>query len=213
MLTVKSKRSNNDQLALLRLTPRKRQRVLRAAGRRVRRDSRSRLKLQKGLNGRRWKGRSDGSKKRMLRKLGRRLIVKTTSDQADVTFGNNLTGKIARLHQEGIDQTMTAGNMEKIHGQVDYKEPATRKQAKALREAGYKIRKKRGSGWKSPSLKWIVTNLSNGKAGLILRILLDKERKRAWKIPTQERSFLGQERQEMEDLKNFMLDEAMRLKR
>jgi hypothetical protein len=55
------------QLDLLTLDANKRRRILRGAGRQVRRDTKARLKGQKGLSGTNWQGRSDGRKKRMLK--------------------------------------------------------------------------------------------------------------------------------------------------
>lgn len=213
MLTVKA---NNQkalkQLNLLALSPNKRRRIMRGAGRKVRRDSKQRLKAQRDLTGRTWQARSNGRKKRMLSKLGRNIQVHTSPNDAKVTFGNTRTGQIARAHQDGISQKMTASQAARMYGTPDYDGKATRKQAKALRNAGYKIRKKRGKGWKTPSIGWITENLTLGKAGLVLRILRGKEKgKNSWEIELAERSFLGQSQSEYKQLNNYMLDEAMRL--
>lgn len=200
------------QLNLLTLTPNKRRQILRGAGRKVRRSSRDRIKAQKDLNGKTWQGRSNGRKKKMLKKLGKHIQVRTTANKADVTFSNNNIGRIARAHQEGVNQTMTAKDAKKRYGTPDYKAPATRKQAKDLRENGYKIRKTKGKGWKRPNLKWITNNLNSGQAGLTLRILKgNKKGKDSWQVPLPERSFLGQSHNEYKQLKNYMLDEAIRL--
>jgi len=200
------------QLDLLTLNPNKRRRILRGAGRKVRRDSKARLKDQRDLSGSAWKVRSDGRKKRMLSKLARNIQVHTSPNDAKVTFGNPRIGKIARAHQEGITQRMTSSQAVKMYGTPNYDDGATRKQAKALRSAGYKVRNKRGKGWKTPSLKWITENLTIGKAGLVLRILRgNKKGKSSWDIKLAKRSFLGQSQSESKQLKNYMLDEAMRL--
>jgi len=200
------------QLNLLTLSPNKRRQILRGAGRKVRRSSRDRIKAQKDLNGKTWQGRSNGRKKKMLKKLGKHIQVRTTANKVDVTFSGNNIGRIARAHQEGVSQTMTAKDAQKRYGTPDYKAPATRKQAKALRANGYKIRKSRGKGWKNPSLKWITQNLNSGQAGLILRILKGNQKgKSSWQLPLPKRSFLGQSQTEYKQLKNFMLDEAIRL--
>lgn len=200
------------QLSLLTLNPNKRRRILRGAGRKVRKTSRQRLKDQRDLTGRAWQGRSDGRKKRMLSKLGRHIQVHTSPHDAKVTFGNTRVGKIARAHQEGVSQRMTATEAAKKYGSPDYGANATRKQAKALRKAGYKVRKKRGKGWKTPSIKWISENLTIGKAAHALRALQgEKKGKSSWDISSPERSFLGQSQSEYKQLTNYMLDEAMRL--
>ena len=200
------------QLNLLTLNPNKRRRILRGAGRKVRRDSKARLKEQRDLSGRTWQARSNGRKKRMLSKLGRNIQVHTSTNDAKVTFGNQRVGQIARAHQDGISQRMTSSKAAQMYGTPNYDDGATRKQAKALRDAGYKVRKKRGKGWKTPTLKWITENLTIGKAGLVLRILRgNKKGKSSWEIKLAQRSFLGQNQSESKQLTNYMLDEAMRL--
>ena len=166
MLTAKfNNKKALKQLNLLTLNPNKRRRILRGAGRKVRRDSKKRLKDQRDLSGSAWQGRSNGRKNRMLRKLGKHIQVHTSSNDAKVTFGNTRVGQIARAHQDGVTQRMTASKSIKTDGK------ATRKQAKALRKAGYKIRNKRGKGWKTPNLGWITENLTLGKATVVLRAL------------------------------------------
>lgn len=213
MLTAKfNNKKALKQLNLLTLNPNKRRRILRGAGRKVRRDSKKRLKDQRDLSGSAWQGRSNGRKNRMLRKLGKHIQVHTSSNDAKVTFGNTRVGQIARAHQDGVTQRMTSSQAAKMYGKPDYEANATKRQAKALRAAGYKIRKKRGKGWKTPSLSWITDNLTIGKAGVVLRALRDNEKsKSSWDIKLAERSFLGQNQSEYKQLTNYMLDEATRL--
>ncbi|CED59256.1 Prophage PSPPH06, virion morphogenesis protein [Moritella viscosa] len=203
------------QLDLLTLDANKRRRILRGAGRQVRRDTKARLKGQQNLSGTYWQGRANGKKTRMLKKLGKGLQVHTTANNATVTFGDPHAGKIARVHQEGIDVTVkakTATELQQQRGTLDYSDPSTRKQAKALRKEGYKIRQKRGKGWKTPTLKWMQENLTMGRAGLILRLMRENAPKSSWEIKTPARSFLGQNETEQTQLKNYMLDEAFRLR-
>jgi len=213
MLTFKNNnQSALKQLNLLTLNPNKRRRILRGAGRKVRRESKARLKGQRDLSGSAWKARSNGRKKKMLSKLGRNLQVHTSPNDAKVTFGNQQTGKIARAHQDGVTQRMTSSKAAKKYGTPDYGAEATRRQAKALRDAGYKVRKKRGKGWKTPTIKWITENLTIGRAGLVLRMLRGNQKgKSSWDIKLAQRSFLGQSMSESKQLTNYMLDEAMRL--
>ena len=199
------------QLDLLALDPRKKRRLLRGAGRKVRKQSRQRLREQKGLNGRKWQARSSGRKVKMLRRLGRHLQVHTSSENAQVTFANKRVGQVARAHQEGVTQRMDAATAKQAYGKPDYKGGASKSQAKALLENGYKIRRNKGKGWKRPSQKWIRENLTLGQAGLILRILRDSQAKKDWQIKLPQRSFLGQTEQEQIELSTFMLTEAVRL--
>ncbi|WP_022944374.1 virion morphogenesis protein [Pseudoalteromonas ruthenica] len=212
MLTSRISHDNRDQLALLKLDDRTRRRVFRSAGRKVRRDSKARLKGQKDLENKRWPVRADGTKKRMLRRIGRKMIVKTSPAGARVQFDSPRTARIASAHQHGAEQERTAGEQQRIYGTPDYDAPASRKLAKKLIAAGYKIRRAKGKGYKRPSVKWITENLSTAKAGFILKLLSDEPSKERWTLKTPKRSFLGQSRDELKELKNFMLDEAMRLR-
>ena len=200
------------QLNLLTLPANKRRRIMRGAGRKVRRDSKDRIKDQKDLSGKTWKARSNGRKKKMLRKLGKNLQVKTSPNKAVVGFGNPLMGKIARAHQDGVTQTV---HVKDLGDKKDKDDPATSRQAKSLRRHGYKIRRSRGKGWKTPTVKWITQNLTIGKAGAILRDMAERrgdwQQIREWKIRLPVRSFLGQDLSEFKQLKNFMYDEAFRL--
>lgn len=198
------------QLNLLALDPNKRRRIMRGAGRTVRRHTRARLRSQKDLSDKTWQDRADGRKQRMMRKLGKQLYVNPTPNEVVVSFKNR-AAKIARAQQDGITLKVTAEEA-KRKSKNSYSDPATRKQAKALRNAGYKIRRKRGKGWKAPSLKWITANISSGQAGLILKILRkENKEKKSWEIKLPSRSFLGQSQSEKKKLDNYMLDEAIRL--
>ncbi len=201
-----------QQLELLKLKPLKRRRILRSVGRRARQQSRDRIKQQRGLDGSNWKSRSDGKKKQMLRKLSKYMQVHTTVNNVSLQFSNNHYGQAAKAHQHGITETKTAKQLQQRYGTPNYKAPATRLQAKKLREAGYKIRTENGKGWKRPSIKWIVANLTQGKAGTITKLLTDVKSKKQWQVELPERSFLGQSPDEQKELTNFMLSEAMRLK-
>ena len=209
-LGINTEQASNE-LKLLLLTPQKRRRILRGAGRKVRRDSRQRIRGQKDLTGKTWQGRSNGRKTRMLKKLGKNVQVQTSPHAAKVTFGNQRLGKIARAHQHGISQEMTAAEAARKYGTPNEYAKASREQAKALRAEGYKIRRNKGKGWKKANLKWITNNLSQQQAGLILRTLRDKQSKQRWTIPLPQRSFLGQSQIEYKALRNQILNEAFRL--
>ena len=202
-----------EELNLLMLTPQKRRRIMRGAGRKVRRDTRARLKGQSDLSGKAWKKRSNGRKNRMLKKIGRKLIVKTTENNAVVTFGDTRTAQIARAHQDGDSYEGNLKSLDKKYGKLNGERPATRRQAKALLKEEYRVRKSRGQGLKKPSIKWIVGNLSIKRAGAVLRAIspVYQQSRRRWDHRIRERSFLGQELEEYKQLKNYMLDEAMRL--
>lgn len=66
---------------------------------------------------------------------------------------------------------------------------ATRQQARALKELGYKIRN--GKRWKRPSGIWIQKNISRAQAGVIIREMSGVAAKSTWKIVLPARAFLG----------------------
>lgn len=211
-----------QRLALIGLPAAKRKRVLSLVGRKVRVSSRKRIRDQRDIQGRSWAPRkntgehgSAGKRKRskkMLRGLSRLMITRPSAEKVDITFASPVVGKIAKAHQEGISEIMTAEKMRRLHGQPDYTANATRKQAKGLREEGFKIRRENGKGWKKPSLKWITENLSLGQAGAILRSMRDKKSKSSWEIPLSDRSFLGASDSEIKSLVNEIFDQTIRAK-
>lgn len=204
-----------QQIELLKLNPKKRKRINGQMGRKVRVLSRKRLREQKGLNGRAWeprKARDKGQSKKMMRKTGRGLVTYYTADSAVITLKSTKHGRIAYAQQHGIGETFTASRAKSQYGEPDYQAPATKKQARALRDAGYKRRRENGKGWVKPSLTWIAENLKLGQAGLILRILRDEQTtKNSWVIKLPERSFLGVTEQEIKQLVQSTMKEATKV--
>lgn len=149
------------------------------------------------------------NKRRMLKKLAGTKLGKSPAGKgkglnvygrgtsvAEVTWGNAFAAKIAYAQQHGIGQRWTAAKARKRYGVPDYKAPASRDQAKALLEAGFKVRvaKKRGKGTrlKRVSIKWIRENISMGKAAVILNILRGEgSHPQSWEVKPKARPFLG----------------------
>jgi phage gpG-like protein len=150
--------------------------------------SKNRVKTQTDLNNQAWAKRKSGQRKKMLVKLGQRLkIVRATDDSAEVGWADRLTAMIAAKHQFGSTETF---NKSQFKGrQPSINAPATRSQAKELIEAGYKVKRDNGRGYKTPTITWITSHLSIGKAGVILRAL--RGTKLQWNIVLPPRSFLG----------------------
>jgi hypothetical protein len=182
----------STQLALLKLPPAKRTRILKTLGRYERTLARKRISSQTTTEGTGFAPRNDGKKSRMLKRLGKTLepYVKS-ANRLELKHKSAFTGRIAALHQDGGRETMSANKMARIHGKPDYDAPCTRSQAKALAAEGYKVRKEKGRGYRRASLREIMDTLSQGKAMLILRLLRDKPQKQRWDIPVAARPFLG----------------------
>lgn len=209
-LDVQGQLSVQRKIKLLQLPPAKRKRLMGQVVRKVRTASRKRLRTQQGLNGAPWAPRKDGSKKKMLRKVGKSMKTYYQADSGKVAFDGTAIGRIANAHQKGLDEVMTADRMRRIHGDPDYSAPATTAQAKALRAEGYKARKKSGKGYRNTSIREIKETLTQGKAGIILRLMRDSESKRQWVIPLPARDFLGATATEINDMVNTVFDQTIR---
>lgn len=209
-LDVQGQLSIKRKVQLLQLPAQKRKRLLGQVSRKVRSASRKRAVAQKGLDGVAWQPRKDGGKQKMLRKVSRRMVTYYNPDRGTVSFDNTAAGRIARQHQDGIDTLMSADKMRRIYGRPDYNAPATTGQAKALRAEGYKTRKKSGKGYRNASLREIRETLSQGKAGVILHLMTDAEKKQQWVIPLPSRSFLGATEREINDMVNTVFDQTIR---
>lgn len=154
---------------------------------------------------------------------GRNLNVKTLGvDAVLVDWKRPGIGKLARQHQEGMaDLFNIVGSHKFVDEFGKYSKPATQLQAKSLISEGYKIRnarklnwnkekqysqyRKRGaSNWVRPTQSWIISNLTLGQAGLILREMRTVSPKKSWKISRPSRSFLGASKEQITD----MLDEV-----
>lgn len=207
--------TGKQQLKLLTMNATKRKRLNGQIGRKVRTASRKRLKLNRNIDGTSWQARkSQGRKKkrRMMRKLGRNMVTYYSADKATVTFKNAGIGRTAYAHQHGVSQYWTAEKSQKLYGTPDYQAQATRRQAKALREAGYKRPRSNGKGYVKATIKWITENLKLGQAGLILRILRDEtQTKKSWVIELPERDFLGVNNKELKDIVQHVFAQATKL--
>lgn len=195
------------QLAVLKMPPAQRRRMAGIMARKVRTYSRKRLRAQKDLQGQPWEKRKAGRKK-MLRGMSKKMRTRSDSRGAEVGFTDAVTARIGYAHQHGVPEDWNASKAQQIYGQPDYSAPCTRKQARALKQEGYKVRMAGGKK-KKPTMKWMLENLTLGQAGLILRMMRDEEPKKSWTIPLPDRSFLGASRREMDELANTVFDETL----
>lgn len=209
-IDVQGQLSVQRKLKLLQLPPAKRKRLLGQVVRKVRSGTRRRLREQRDLNGAKWEPRKDGRKQKMLRKIGRKLVTSYDQNEGRVSYPGGVTSRIAREHQDGLDEVMTAERMRKIHGEPDYSAPATTAQAKALRAEGYKARKKSGKGYRNASIREIKETLTLGQAGIILRMMRDSDSKQSWVIPLPARAHLGATEKEINDMVNTVFDQTIR---
>jgi hypothetical protein len=179
-------------MEVLKMPTAMRRRLLSRTAKAVIKDSKKRVRNQVDLNGNPFEARKRKRRRKMLSGLAKRQrVVKNSGTEAKIGFNQSNDARIAAKQQFGDEQTVSASSLPKGNGSKDA--PAKRSQAKALIEAGYKIPRKGGKGTKKPSQKWIMENLSVGKAGAILRWLRDQDEtaKTSWRVKLPARSFLG----------------------
>lgn len=198
---VNGKLAAREQLKLLALPEAKRRRILARVARKVAMDAKKRISRQTDLGGakypKRHKRRKDGRK--MLAGLrGRLAVVAVSGVEAKIGFKDGRTGAIASQQQSGASQTVTAASLKRAdprrqrNGRHDLQAGlmATPRQAKVLAdELNAKFRRK-GSGWKKQSKRWITQNISMLQAGAIIRSMRGGP-KASWQTVLPPRSFLG----------------------
>jgi hypothetical protein len=184
-------------LSRCKLTYNQEQLALRRIGRAVIKQAKKNVRQQRGVQGQPFAPRTKKRKgrRRLLPNIAKRLRGKNDTNHVEVGFNNRLTGEIAHKQQYGSPaETWTAARIRQARGALtlrEYNKPPTPRQARALIRAGYMIKKKRGKGWKKPTTKWVVSNITQGQCGLILRKLLGKQPKSSWEITNTPRPFLG----------------------
>lgn len=193
---------------LLKLSAGKRRSVLNKVSKRVRTQSRGRLRAQRDLDGQAFAPRRAQRKGKMLRGLGKRLnVTRLTGTEAALGWANRRVSRIAGQQQRGHVETYTVEKARRRGKALDPNAPASRDQARALRQAGYRVRK--GKRWTRPSASWIQQNLKAGQAGLVLSILENKPKRNSWQITLPPRSFLGATPAEVRDLVGTVLQQTL----
>jgi hypothetical protein len=168
-------------------SPTVRRRIFMQAARQLIKSSKARVSSQTDLDGKPFAPRVRVRKRKMLAKLMRYISQTITESGGEVGWKRKESGEIAYKQQYGFVEKFNKSQF-KNRKPLNRTEPATRQQAKALLEAGYKVRSK-GKALKTPTLKWITQNLSMGQAGLVLRLL--RGAKTEWTTTLPPRSFLG----------------------
>jgi hypothetical protein len=183
------------QMQVLAMPINLRRRLLYRTAKAVIRDSKHRVKKQIDLNGQPYekRARKRKSNRKMLSRLVKSLKVTSNNHQvAELGFYSQKTATIASEQQRGATKTVRASDLSS--NQSSRHAPATRRQAKALRDAGYTIKGANGKRKKAPSLKWITANMKTGQAGSALRYLKGKaegDAPKSWVTTLPARSFLG----------------------
>lgn len=194
------------RLQLLQLPPAKRRQFLGGLGREIKRQTARNLRAGKDVDGNAWAPRKRGRNRRLLRRIGRQIEpVFTTPESVQVGF----RGIVAKQQHDGFTKVMSATEMVRERGKNQPDIPASGQQAKALRAAGFVIRVPGTKKWRAPSQSWIKQNMSRKKAGLVLSILRDEDKKKTWVTEIPARGFLGATETQINDFVNKIFDNTI----
>lgn len=193
-------------LTSLDLPPAKRRRLmLRLAKHGVIAAAKRHIRAQTDPDGKAWPKRQSAWRAKMLRQMAKRMHVRVLGSDAVRIYlqGGNYrsgtrslpAGRVGAWQQGGMQATVKATDMVRTGS----RSPATRRQASALRDKGFTV--KRGNRRVTPSATYITQTLSKAGAGIRIRMLEDIDTygstkaapapKRSWKIDIPARAFLG----------------------
>lgn len=185
-------------LASLELPPPKRRRLLwRMAKYGVEAAAKRNVRNQQSPEGDKWAARQTRRKGKMLRNMPKLIRIREMPETESVRLylagghylnakGKLPAGVVGYVQQNGMSVTI---NRKQVAGREQGDKPASLRQAKRLRKAGYRVR--RGKRWRKPGYKEIQEKLTARQAGLFIRKLEDKPVKTSWQIDLPARAFLG----------------------
>ncbi len=184
-----------EQLTLVGLPTKSRQRILKEIGKVIAKQTKKNIRAQRDPEGRSWKKRKNGRKK-VLRGFTKKLKHYQRKSNREVVIGwPSARGTIAQAHHSGIDEPSGLSKRKrqaKKQNEPTKNDPATRDQAKELRDLGYRLekqgRQKRG---KKPTVKFIMQNVTLGEAAKKIQELENKSPARSWDINRPERRLIG----------------------
>ncbi len=158
------------------------------------------VKKQQSPDGEPWDARQSKRRKKMLNNMPKLLKIKELPESESVRIylnGGNYrngnksvsAGVVGYSQQNGQRATVKRTKVSNIHSSRNKALKASKKQAKKLRDLGYKVKK--GKTWKKPSIKSIEGEMSFWQAGLLIRTLSGEEPQNTWVIELPSREFLG----------------------
>lgn len=214
-LDVRGMLEAESLLALMDLPVPKRKRLLNNVSKRVRSLSRQRIRNQENVDGTPFAARKDTSKgkKKMEAGLGKLLeVTRLSPTEAELGWRNQLTRWVASQQHNGVSERRTAAQMRQWN-KVPPGTAATEKQAKRLRQLGFKVRQPGKKTASRPAVAWIQQHLNYARAGLLIRVL-DTERTetsgaQSWEIKLPARQFLGASNSETSQLVNQVLQQIL----
>ncbi|PHM62012.1 hypothetical protein [Xenorhabdus ishibashii] len=187
-----------DELRSLDLPEKKRQRLLWRIAKYGLIDAAKRnVRNQRSPEGESWPARKSPRRQKMLRNMPKLLHIREMPEIDAVRvylqgghYRNGSqpvpAGVVGYAQQYGMNVQISRQQVKK---NVDRERMATIRQAKKLRDLGYKVKK--GKRWRKPPIKEITANMKFIQAGTIIRILSGEEIKSQWEITIPARAFLG----------------------
>lgn len=176
-------------LMYLRLSPQQRQKLMQTVLWRLKDGAKKNVAAQKTPDGKAWEPRKrqekSARKNKMLKFRAKYLNskIENQGNQGRLHYADKKGGEIGAVHQKGL--TVPTGQTAKEQAALkklleQNKQPATAKQAKRLKELGYtEATAKRGKNGKlkrkRATSKSIRSTMSQGQAGLIIRMLEKKQ--------------------------------------
>ncbi|WP_028115887.1 phage virion morphogenesis protein [Ferrimonas senticii] len=175
-----------------------RRKQLNARVRRVlERKNKQMIRQECGPDGTPWAPRKKNLKKKNAKKLSGakrdQLRVKSFGDSITVTFHTRWNRILSHVHHYGRRETRTAAWAAKVYRKKN-DGPPNRGLARALKSAGYKIRRKNARGkatTKSPPVKWIIANMTERQCVVALKRLRGEDSKQSWTIQLPARPLVG----------------------
>lgn len=195
------------RIRVMQLPPAKRRQLLGGIGREIKRQGARNLRGRHDIDGKPWEPRKRGNNRKLLRRLNRQIAPNVTTQNAvEVSF----KGVVAKQQHDGFTKLMNATAVASETGnRAHYDEPATRRQAKELRDEGYRVRVAGTKKWRRPSLRWITDNLKQKQAGLVLKIMRDEPQKKSWVTTIPARHFLGMTAAQINSAVNNIYDNTI----
>lgn len=187
-----------DALKSLALPPAKRRRLLwRLAKYGLVAAAKRNVRNQQSPEGGAWAPRKTKRRGKMLRNLPKLIRIREMPEIDAVRLylsGGNYrsgarevpAGTVGYAQQNGMTATISA---RQSSGNGRQSGPATLRQAKRLRKAGFRIRS--GKRWRTPGFKEIQAKVSAAQAGLLIRKLEGTPAKQTWTVTLPAREFLG----------------------
>ena len=121
-------------------------------------------------------------------------VTRVSPDEAELGWKNALTRWVAAQQHNGATERRTAAQMRRWN-RVPPGVACTDKQAKRLRQLGFRVRVPGKKSLSKPSVAWIQEHVNYAKAGLLIRILNDEKTEtsgaQSWDITLPKRQFLG----------------------